>query len=69
MITQLSLLADMPDNELREPLVKKPSVPVARRIGGKWCWLVFGTNDYAHEPALEQILLAALARQEHRKAA
>jgi hypothetical protein len=28
-----------------------------------------GTNDYQHEPELEQVLLAALAKWERRKAA
>lgn len=70
MITQLFLLADLlPDNELAEPVVKRPSVPVARLIDGRWCWLTFGTNDYQHEPALEAALLAALERRARRKAA
>jgi hypothetical protein len=63
VITQLSLLADMPDNELAEPRVRRPSVPVVKLIDGKWCWLVTGTNDYQHEPELEQVLLAALVKQ------
>jgi hypothetical protein len=69
VITQLSLLPDLPDNELPEPTVKRPSVPVAKLIDGRWCWLVAGTNDYQHEPELEQVLLAALAKRERRKAA
>lgn len=69
MITQLSLFGDTPDNDIVEPTVKRPSVPVARLIDGRWCWKAFGTDDYIHEPALEQILLAALAKTERRKAA
>ena len=34
------------------------ALPVARLIDGRWCWLAFGTTEYQHEPALEQILLA-----------
>lgn len=67
-ITQLSLLPDMPDNDI-EPAVRRPSVPVAKLIGGRWCWKAFGSEDYIHEPELEQILLAALATQARRKAA
>jgi hypothetical protein len=44
-------------------------VPVSKLIDGRWCWLVFGSNEYRHEPELEQILLAALAKQQQRKAA
>lgn len=69
MITQLSLLPEVADNELGEPMVKRPSVPAAKLIDGRWCWLVFGTNEYRHEPELEQILLAALRRREQRRAA
>jgi hypothetical protein len=65
MITHLPLL---PDNEI-EPRVRRPSVPVAKCIDGKYCWLKFGTTEYVHEPELEQILLAALEQQERRKAA
>lgn len=64
-ITQLSFI---PDNDV-EPRVNKPSVPAAKCIDGKWCWLVFGTDEYRHEPALEAILLAALARNKQRIAA
>jgi len=64
MITQLSFI---PDND-HEPRAKRPSVPVAKLIAGRWCWLAFGTTEYVHEPELEAILLAALARQQ-RKAA
>jgi hypothetical protein len=68
--TQLSLLVDLlPDNEIAEPTVKRPSVPVAKLIDGRWCWKAFGSDEYIHEPELEQILLAALTRQERRKAA
>jgi hypothetical protein len=69
MITQLALFADMPDNELPEPTVKRASVPVAKLIDGQWCWKAFDSDEYIHEPALEQVLLAALTRQERRKAA
>jgi hypothetical protein len=70
VITQLSLLTDLlPDNELREPMVKRPSVPVARLIDGRWCWKAFDSDEYIHEPALEQVLLAALERRTRRKAA
>lgn len=62
-ITQHSFI---PDNDI-EPRVKRPSVPVAKEIDGRWCWLVFGTDDYRHEPDLEAILLAAQPAQ--RKAA
>lgn len=64
MITQLSFI---PDNDV-EPRVKRPSVPAAKLIDGRWCWLVFGTDTYRHEPELEAILLAAQQRY-HRKAA
>jgi len=67
--TQLALFADMPDNELPEPVIKRPSVPVAKLIDDRWCWKAFGSDDYVHEPALEQMLLAALAKTEQRKAA
>lgn len=63
MIVQLSFI---PDNDV-EPMVKKPSVPVAKLINGRWCWKAFDSDDYVHEPELEQILLAALSKQ--RKAA
>jgi len=66
MATEKVQLSFLPDND-REPLVKHPSVPVAKLIDGRWCWLVFGTNDYQHEPALEAMLLAA--QTEQRKAA
>jgi hypothetical protein len=69
VITQLTLFADLPDNEIAEPVVKRPSVPVAKLIDGRWCWLVFGTDEYRHEPELEAILLAALATRAPRKAA
>lgn len=62
-VTQLSFI---PDNDV-EPRVKRPSVPVAKLIDGRWCWLVFGTDVYRHEPVLEAILLAA--QSEQRKAA
>jgi hypothetical protein len=68
MITQLSLFADIPDNDV-EPRVKRPSVPVAKLIDGQWCWLQFGMTEYVYEPALEQLLLAALAKQSQRRAA
>lgn len=69
MMTQLVLLPEvLADNEA-EPVVKRPSVPVAKLLDGQWCWLVFGTNEYRHEPELEQILQAALAKQQQRKAA
>jgi hypothetical protein len=64
MIVQLSFL---PDNDV-EPRVKRPSVPVAKLVAGRWCWLVSGTDTYQHEPELESLLLAALARGQ-RKAA
>jgi hypothetical protein len=68
-VAQLSLLPDvLPDNDV-EPMVKRPSVPVAKRINGRWCWMVFGSSEYRHEPELEQILLAALTKQQQRKAA
>lgn len=58
-VTQLSFI---PDNDV-EPRVNKPSVPVAKLINGRWCWLVFGSDgEYRHEPELERILLAAQAR-------
>ena len=63
MITQLSFI---PDNDREQ--AKRPSVPVAKCIGGLWCWLVSGTDTYQHEPELEKVLLAAIARQQ-RKAA
>jgi len=70
VIAQLSLFADLlPDNDTPEPRVRRPSVPVAKLIDGRWCWLVAGTDTYRHEPDLEQILLAALDRRERRKAA
>jgi hypothetical protein len=69
MITQLALLPDLlADNEI-EPRLAKPSVPVAKLIGGKWCWKAFDSDAYVHEPALEQILLPALAKQAQRRAA
>jgi hypothetical protein len=68
VITQLALLPDVADNDLHEPTVKRPSVPVAKLIGGRWCWKRFGADEYRHEPELERVLLAALARQQ-RKAA
>jgi hypothetical protein len=61
--TQFSFI---PDND-RETVKAKPSVPVAKLINGRWCWLKFGTEEYVHEPALEAILLARLSAQ--RKAA
>ena len=66
MITQLSLFADF---DLPAPRVRRPSVPVAKLIDGRWCWLKFGTTEYAHEPALEAVLLAALDARTRRKAA
>jgi hypothetical protein len=67
MITQLALLPDLlPDNNV-EPVVKRPSVPVAKLIAGRWCWLVSGTQEYRHEPELERILLQA--QRTFRKAA
>jgi hypothetical protein len=58
-ITQHSFL---PDND-HERRVVRASVPVAKRINGRWCWLVSGTDEYQHEPELERILLAAMARR------
>lgn len=58
----------IPDNDV-EPQIKRPSVPVVKLIDGRWCWLVSGTDEYQHEPELEQILLVALSRHEQRKAA
>lgn len=63
MPTQYSFL---PDNDV-EPRVKHASVPVAKLIDGRWCWLKFGTTEYVWEPELEAILLAA--QQRYRKAA
>ena len=60
MVAQLSFL---PDNDAHEPRVKRPSVPVAKLINGRWCWLVFGTEEYRHEPELEALLLAAQPQQ------
>lgn len=51
----------LPDND-RERTIARPSVPVAKLINGRWCWLKFGTSEYVHEPELERILLAAQAR-------
>lgn len=34
MIRQLTFL---PDND-HEPRVKRPSVPVAKLLNGRWCW-------------------------------
>ncbi len=62
MITQLSFIPDV------EPTIKRESVPLVQYIGGRWCWLVSGTDTYRHEPDLERILLAAQARRQ-RKAA
>lgn len=61
MITQLSLLPDVADNELHEPTVRRPSVPVAKCVAGRWCWKAFGSDEYVHEPELEARLLAAQA--------
>lgn len=60
MIIQASFL---PDNDIEYVKVKRPSVPVAKLIDGRWCWLQFGTNEYRHEPELEQVLLAAQREQ------
>ena len=49
----------LPDND-RERTVAKPSVPVAKLIGGRWCWKAFGRDEWIYEPELERILLAAL---------
>ena len=66
MITQLSFI---PDNDV-EPRVRRPSVPVAKCIDGRWCWLKFGTEgEYVHEPELERVLLAAQDARRQRKAA
>lgn len=62
--TQLSFL---PDNG-HERVLARPSVPVCKYIDGRWCRLVFGTDEYRHEPELERILIAARAAQQ-RKAA
>lgn len=51
-VIQLSLLTDMPDNEIPEPTVKRPSVPLVKLIDGRWCWKAFGRDEYVHEPAL-----------------
>jgi len=64
VIAQLSFL---PDND-HEPVVKKASVPVAKLIDGKYCWLVAGTSEYKHEPELEKILLRHLAHQDAKNA-
>ncbi len=55
-------LSFLPDND-REPIVKRASVPICKLVDGRWCWLVFGTDEYQHEPELEQLLLAAQRRQ------
>ncbi len=60
MITQLTFL---PDNE-RETVKARPSVPVAKCVGGRWCWLKFGTEEYVWEPELERVLLQALNAHE-----
>jgi hypothetical protein len=65
VITQLSFL---PDNDQPEPKVRG-SVPLLKFIDGHWYWLIPGTVDYAPEPELERMLLAALARMNERKAA
>ena len=57
----------LPDND-REPTTKRTSVPVCKRIDGRWCWLKFGTDEYIYEPELERILLAAQARAFERAA-
>ena len=49
------------DND-HERQIAKPSVPVMQMIGGKACWLKFGTNEYVHEPELEAIYMAAQHR-------
>lgn len=62
-IVQHSMLPEVADNELHEPVVKRPSVPVALFLNGRWCWKAFGTETYIHEPELERILLAALEKR------
>jgi hypothetical protein len=53
----------VPDND-RERVLARPSVPVAKCISGRWCWLEFGSDgDYKHNPALEAILLGARQAQ------
>jgi len=65
VITQLSFI---PDND-REPTVRRPAVPVAKCIDGKWCWKSFDSDEYVHEPDLEAILIAAQDARRQRKAA
>lgn len=67
MITQLSFLPDT-DND-HERVIARPSVPLVKLIGEKWCWLISGTNEYRHDPELELLLLAAQARRARREAA
>ncbi len=57
MIAQLTFILDN-DHEPR----KRASVPVCKCINGQWCWKAFDSDEYIHEPELEAILLAALAR-------
>jgi len=64
-VLQLSFI---PDNDI-EPRVRRPSVPVAKLIDGRWCWLISGTDEYRHEPDLEAILIAAQDARRQRKAA
>jgi len=64
-VLQLSFI---PDNDV-EPRVRRPSVPVAKLIDGRWCWKAFGSDAYVHEPDLEAILLAAQHARQQRKAA
>jgi hypothetical protein len=49
------------DNATAEPLVKR-SLPLVKRDGDRWLWLVQGTAtrpEYREEPALEALLRAA----------
>lgn len=62
--TQLTLLPDiLPDNEPPEPAVRRPSVPVCKYVGGRWCWKRFGEDVWEWEPDLERALLAAQRRK------
>lgn len=52
-----------------EPRVKRASVPLIKLVNGRYLWKCIGSDDYAPEPELEQVLLGALAGRETRKAA
>jgi hypothetical protein len=65
----MAQLSFLPNNDQAEPVVKRASAPLVKLIDGRYHWKAIDSDHYELQPELEQLLLAALARRETRKAA